>query len=84
MILYKSKPVIISAEQWAGDNNATGVCNCDVVFRDGKSAPHLHTIHNNQAVKLEIGDYIVSEGDNSHYYPCKKDIFENKYERLIN
>lgn len=37
------------------------------------------TIHG-QKTKVAIGDWIVSEPDGEHFYPCKPDIFEKTYE----
>lgn len=56
-----------------------GVCaGCD---EHGLSiGPHVHTAHNNQAVELEDGDWIVPEPDGVHYYPIKPDIFTATYE----
>lgn len=44
------------------------------------SHPHVHTIHNNQIVLIEVGDYIIPEPDGVHFYPCRPDIFEATYE----
>lgn len=33
-------------------------------------------------MKANIGDYIIKE-INGEYYPCKPDIFEKTYERVI-
>lgn len=81
---YQSKPVIVEAEQFVGGLKALklrGVCakpKCNM------GGPHVHTIHNNQAVLLEVGDYILPEPDGVHFYPVKPDIFQAKYERIEN
>lgn len=86
---YRSKPIIIEAEQWFPGKELKGVtgdkadklCGCAMLGFDG-SKPHVHTIHAGQGVFIEPGDYIIPEPDGIHYYPCKPDIFEKKYEPL--
>jgi hypothetical protein len=79
---YRSKPVEIEAEQYEGEDAGSmrGVCQCS--SDECGSAPHVHTLHQEQAVRLVEGDYIIPEGDGEHYYPCKPDIFERKYEEI--
>lgn len=36
------------------------------------------TIHG-QRTKVEIGDWIITEPDGIHHYPCKPDIFAQRY-----
>ena len=36
------------------------------------------TIHGQSADVVE-GDYVITEPDGVHHYPCKSDIFEKKY-----
>ncbi len=89
MARYRTKPVEIEAEQWFPGNGAKGVmgdnpnmlCVCVFVGMPGNQ-PHVHTIHNNQLVLLEPGDFIVQEPDRIHYYPVKPDVFNNKYEEV--
>ncbi len=77
---YQKKPVIIEAEQFLGER-VRGMCNKPFCFL--YDTPHVHTIHQNQAVKVEIGDYIIPEPDGEHFYPCKLDIFEDFYTEII-
>lgn len=37
------------------------------------------TIHG-QKTRVDIDDWVVSEPDGEHFYPCKPDIFEATYE----
>lgn len=77
---YKTKPVIIEAEQYNGEP-VKGMCDNPRCFINlESSSAHVHTIHNNQPVHVEIGDYIIPEPNGVNFYPCKADIFENKYE----
>jgi hypothetical protein len=76
---FRKKPVVIQAEQYLGEL-IKGVCNdaaCPF-----SSLRHVHTIHNNQAIYLEINDWIIPEPDGIHYYPCKPDVFNNTYEEV--
>jgi hypothetical protein len=84
---FRKKPVIIEAEQYLGDDimygdakPIRGVCTSETCRLSGHQRPHVHTIHKNQAVILEAGDWIIPEPDGEHFYPCKADIFERTYE----
>lgn len=80
---YVKKPVVIEAEQYIEyGKSVKGMCNSMSCFRAGNDKPHVHTIHNNQIVNLEIGDYVISEPDGEHYYPCKPEVFEKTYEEI--
>ena len=81
MARYRKRPVVIDAEQYVEYGKLIkGMCNSRSCFTSGNNEPHVHTIHNNQIVILEIGDWIISEPDGKHFYPCKPDIFDNTYE----
>ena len=78
---YRKKPVVIEAEQYIEYGKLVkGMCNSRSCYQDGNIEPHVHTIHNNQVVNLEILDYIIPEPDGVHFYPCKPDIFKKTYE----
>jgi len=78
---FRKKPVVIEAEQYLERGKfVTGMCTSTACFVSVNNIPHVHTIHNNQMVNLEIGDYIIPEPDGVHFYPCKPDIFEKTYE----
>jgi len=81
---FRKKPVVIEAEQYMKWGTfARGMCDsmwCPKHGNDIRDTPHVHTIHNNQAVPLEVGDWIIPEPDGIHFYPCKPDIFEATYE----
>ncbi len=77
---YIKKPTIIEAEQYVEYGKLVkGMCNSQSCFVSGNIEPHVHTIHKNQIVILEIGDYIIPEPDGEHFYPCKPEIFKNTY-----
>lgn len=79
---FRKKPVVIEAVQWHGqwspDKTENPVCACAVLG----TRFHVHTIHNNQAVAIELEDWIIPEPDGIHFYPCKPDIFETTYEAV--
>lgn len=80
MAKYRHKPTEI--EPWPFvDRDTKGVCNhmgypCTI-------EPHVHTIHQNQAIALEIGDIIAPEPDGQHYYAIKANIFAANYEEIV-
>ena len=81
MVKYRKKPVVVDAVQWfPGTVTFLGVCHLSCYPYDGDDAPHVHTIHNNQPMRVEPGDWIIPEMNGTHYYPCKPDIFEATYE----
>jgi hypothetical protein len=78
---FRKKPVVIEAEQYTEYGKLVkGMCNSTSCFVAGNNKPHVHTIHNNQIVNLEVGDYVIPEPDGEHYYAVKPDIFEKTYE----
>ena len=81
MAKYRKKPVVIEAEQYVEYGKLIkGMCNSISCFTGRNNKPHVHTIHNNQVVNLEVDDWIIPEPDGKHFYPCKPDIFQNTYE----
>jgi hypothetical protein len=77
-VKYRKKPIVIEAEQYLeGHPLVEGVCKCLGRF------PHVHTIHDNQIVVLDFGDWIIPEPDGVHYYPCKPDIFAETYDLVV-
>ncbi len=80
---YRKKPVVIEAEQYIEHGKLVkGMCNSQTCFSLGNNKPHVHTIHNNQIVILEVGDWIIPELDEEHFYPIKPDIFKQTYEEV--
>lgn len=80
---YRKNPVEIEAEQYKEYGKlVNGMCNSQSCFVAGNTEPHVHTIHKGQIVNLAVGDWIISEPDGVHYYPCKPDIFEQTYDSI--
>lgn len=81
---YRKKPVVIDAEQYKEYGKLVkGMCNSQSCYVSGNNEPHVHTIHTGQIVNLELNDWVIPENDGIHYYPCKPDIFEQTYEKVI-
>lgn len=76
MAKYRKRPVVVEATQWRGATfeNVPGV---HPATRSEKA--YVITIHGQKAY-LEYGDWVITEMDGLHYYPCKPDIFDATYE----
>ena len=83
MTKFRKKPVEIEAEQYVKYGGLVkGMCNSRSCFSSGNTEPHVHTIHNNQIVNLEVGDWIIPEPDGKHHYPIKPDILKATYDPI--
>lgn len=49
---------------------------------EDKDNPYLKIETLEGTMKASVGDYII-KGVNGEFYPCKPDIFEKTYERVI-
>lgn len=63
-------------EEWTDVKVEGGVKRAPVV-----STAYVVTIHG-QKTPVVRGDWIITEPDGRHYYPCKPDIFAARYEPL--
>lgn len=78
---YRSKPKVIEAVQWTG-NNLDELCRfVPAEFRHNKIHEPIGIITLNGPVTFTEGEYIV-KGIQGEFYPCKADIFEATYEIL--
>jgi hypothetical protein len=78
---FRKKPAVIEAEQYTKYGILVkGMCNSRSCFTKGNIKPHVHTIHDDQIVNLEIGDWIIPEPDGKHFYPIKPDILKDTYD----
>jgi hypothetical protein len=78
---YRKKQAIIEAEQYLEYGKLVeGMCNSNRCYGLGNTKPHVHTIHDDQIVILEVGDFIIPEPNGINFYPCKPDIFALNYE----
>ena len=78
MAKYRKKPVVVDAFQWSIKDpypSPGGIIN----HKTGTCLFYVITIHGDRAY-LADGDWIITEPDGIHFYPCKLDIFEATYE----
>ncbi len=93
MAKYRKKPIVIEAIQWTGSNlneikefvgEALIYDIVDTAWKAGKGAPHVNmqikTLEGNH--KCTKGDYII-KGIKGEFYPCKPDIFEMTYKKVV-
>lgn len=85
---YRKKPVIIEAIQFEDTSDRIieihefmGGDTIRVNYED-KDNPYLKIETLEGTMKASVGDYII-KGVNGEFYPCKPDIFEKTYERVI-
>ena len=79
---YSKKPVVIEAVQWTGENvkEVMDFMNWRNAAHDTASGLTIHTLEGNHHASL--GDWII-KGVNGEFYPCKPDIFEKTYEKVV-
>ena len=92
MAKYRKKPVEIEAFKWTGDIHQTedpiwivkAIEKGDVWFsRDSENGYIQMKIKTLEGVMTaNRGDYII-KGVKSELYPCKSDIFEMTYEKVL-
>jgi hypothetical protein len=92
MAKFRKRPVVIDAEQWFPNKEVPGVSfepysvtiggrgHGEQTFEQPPK-PYVTTIHGQRAY-LAPGDWVITEPDGVHHYPCKPDIFEASYEPL--
>ena len=88
MAKFRKKPVVVDAVQYMGAGLANpgpppaGVClggrQCAADIADG--LPHVHTLEGTMTVSPR--DWIIT-GVKGERYPCKPDVFEATYERVM-
>ena len=85
---YRKKPVIIEAIQFEDNSDRIieihefmGGDTIRVNYED-KDNPYLKIETLEGTMKASVGDCII-KGVNGEFYPCKPDIFEKTYERVI-
>ena len=75
---YRKKPIEVEAAQFLVQEGEE--CLPGVAY-DGDGNPYVTTVHGQRA-RVAYGDWIVTEPDGIHHYPCKPDIFEATYEEV--
>jgi hypothetical protein len=91
MAQFRSKPKIVEAFQWTGDEDqredpvwiVNAIRNGDVVFRknfdEGCVELRMTTIQG-QWVYAKPGEWIIREPVEGRFYPCADDVFRANYE----
>ncbi len=95
MAKYRKKPVIIDALKWNGGNHRpmwdfltgrtedymeTSSKDFEIDFAKTEGGLVIKTLEGNH--NASIGDYII-KGIKGEFYPCKPDIFEATYEKVV-
>lgn len=78
---YRTKPVVIEAVRWMGNNiqeiyDFTG----HGAIYNPESGLSIMTLEG--TMKADVGDYII-KGLKGEFYPCKPHIFHLKYEKEL-
>lgn len=75
MARYKNRPITVEATQYLGDESL----GQPGIFVDEEGKHYVVTIHGQRAY-LAVGDWVITEPDGVHHYPCKPEVFEKRYE----
>lgn len=78
MAKYRKKPVIVEATQWFPGLDVAGV---KPPVEGTLPEFYVVTTHG-QITWVAPGDWIITEPDGEHHYPCKPDIFEKSYDPI--
>jgi hypothetical protein len=83
---YRKKPVVINAIQWTANNNSWE----EIKKEFGDNTGILWNIPSETLVIPTLeGDMVANKNDwiiqgvNGELYPCKPDIFEKTYEKVV-
>jgi hypothetical protein len=77
MAKFRKRPVVVEASQFHGFYATPYPDGVDV---EG-SRCYVTTIHEQRAY-LDNGDWVITESDGLHHYPCKPSEFERIYESV--
>lgn len=73
MAKFLSKPTEIEAEQWFPGKEINGVI--------GATSDHAFVVTiQGRHVKVSPGEWIITESDGIHHYPCDPVVFSAKYD----
>lgn len=73
---FRSKPRVMEAWQYSGQEDCRGACTCPRVDR-----PHVHSGHNDQTIAIVFGDWITPEPHfPGRFYPIKDEVMRERYE----
>lgn len=76
---FRTRPFEIEAEQWnkEGDHAAVKYCGMDDI-----GIKHFRVQSVQGWVAVNPGDWIITEPDGQHHYPCNPEVFAKKYEAV--
>ena len=80
---YRKKPVVIDAVRWDGDMHLVKKelgQTFQVFSKEKPDSLRIETLEGDH--ECRHGDYIL-KGVKGEFYPCKQDIFEMTYEKVI-
>ncbi len=88
MAFYQTRTVVRDCEQWTGDNAEylAEKFGLDILFSWGKLGPQgvmtcsIWVAANKEWLSIELDEWIIK--DSHGIYPCKDDVFHEKYEEL--
>jgi len=75
MAKYRSKPCECEAFQWFPNMGLQGGVRID----HDTNSYYVVTISGDTAL-VDAGDFIITEPDGIHHYPCKPAVFERRWE----
>ena len=83
MPLFRSRPVVVDAEQFTdAANPPRGVCRCTAGRSPtGALVPHCHDMRS-RMLPVVLGEWIIAEPAESGFYPCPPEVFARKYEPI--
>lgn len=83
MTRYRTKPTVIEAVQWTGDNwEAVEKFAGECVRRSSPGGNHITDVYDylhTAWIRFVAGDWII-KGTKGEHYPCDPDVFRAKYE----
>ena len=79
---YRKKPVVVEAVQWTGENvkEVLDFMEWRNVAHDATLGLTINTLEGNH--HASPGDWII-KGVQGEFYPCKPEIFEKTYEKVV-
>lgn len=83
MAKYRKKPVVIEAMQYLREENIADIQDFvgdNLIYNPEDNEYYIKTLEGNH--RCTKGDYII-KGVKGELYPCKPDIFEMTYEKVV-
>lgn len=77
---YKKKPVVIEAFRYGFERMPYWMNNRTWIAQEHENSLTIHTLEGD--MKADVGDYII-KGIKGEIYPCKAEIFDQTYEKVL-